>query len=282
MQTVTIEAEQVLTSSPEGQTASLDLSRLMQLLNPPPSDAVYPDGLKREVRQGALTLWVHQTPPRVHNLKWIAADSPTQYGVGTCYREVRIALPYVVVLAVFVADQKGRPQLSGTNECFFRNQPLRSLDDPLCYPALLNCSKFPPAKTNRPLSWICTQHLQLRKLQRMTDDSERMHRGLHELLACLFESGFNYSSEHHELSSWFSESRRVDTRVSTIENWESATREDSMFVLDVPWLPVGKSVRQVATRIYTRLASECAQVVSADDIARLVFNHGETVAGEQR
>lgn len=277
MQPVAIEGNEVLACSPEGQTASLDLARLVELLSPPPPDAVYPDGLKREIRQGALTLWVHQTPPRVHSLKWIAADSPSHYGEGTRYCDVRIALPYVVVFAVFVSDQMGRPQLTGANECFFRNEPIRSLDDTLFYPALLNCSKFAPTQRNRPLSWICTQHLELENLQRIADDNERMRRGLRKLLACLFESGFNYSSEHHELTSWFSESRRVDPRVSTIENWEAATREASMFAIDVPWLPVGKSVRQVAARISKRLSMECPYIASANDIARLVFNHGKTL-----
>ncbi len=275
METVTIDHSQVLATSPEGQTASLEVERLVELLSPRPLDAVYPDGLKREFRSGPLTVWVHQTSPRVHRLRWIAEDSPAPFGKGATYRDVTIALPYVIVFAVFASDRRGRPQLTGANECFFRNEPIQSLDDALCYPALLNCSKFAPDKRDRPLSWICTQHLDFEKLQATRDNGERMRCALQALLGCLFETGFNYSSEHHELTSWFSESRGVDPRVATIEAWEEATRAAPLFVLEVPWLPVGLSVRQMVARIAECRAGEYPRVACANDIARLVFNHGK-------
>ena len=274
MQTVSIEDRQVLARSPEGQTMALEVARLVELMSHQSLDTVYPDGLKAELREGRATIWVHQSAPRVHFFKWIAADSPAHYGSDTTYRDVSIALPYVIVFAVYQADRLGRLQLSGFNECFFRNEPLRSLDDPLFYPALLNCSKFDPTEPDRPLSWICTQHMRPRSARTMKSDNERLHTGLRELLACLFETGFNYSSEHHEVSSWFSESRGVDVRVSTVENWEAATLEKPTFVLDVPWLAVGKSVKEVGAHILARVARGCPKVSSAEDIARLVFNHG--------
>ncbi len=275
METITIDRSQVLATSPEGQTASLEVARLVELLAPRPLDVVYPDGLKREFRSGPLTVWVHQTSPRVHRLRWIAEDSPAPFGRGTTYRDVTIALPYVIVFAVFAADRHGKLQLTGANECFFRNEPIRSLDDALYYPALLNCSKFAPGLRDKPLSWICTQHLDFAKLQATPDDGARMRRAMQALLNCLFETGFNYSSEHHELSSWFSESRHVDPRVTTIEAWEDASRKAPLFVLEVPWLPVELSVRQVAERIVECQAGEHPRVASATDVARLVFNHGK-------
>jgi hypothetical protein len=162
-------------------------------------------------------------------------------------------------------------QLSGSNECFFRNEPLGSLDDDLCYPALLNCSRFDPQE-GRPLSWICTQHLDYASIRKEADPNRCMRLGLRRLLHCLLETGFNYSSEHHERSSWFSESTRVDRRIATIEAWEQATARDPLFVLEVPWLPTRHTVRQAAERVFANHAARGSAIRTAADIARLVFN----------
>jgi hypothetical protein len=234
-------------------------------------DVVLPDGIKCAFSQGPWTVWVHQTPPQVFNFKWIARASPSPYGRGTGYRNVRIALPYLVTLAVFGPGEHGRPQLGHGNECFFRTAPLGGVDEPLFYPALLNCSKFTPPD-GRPLSWICTQHLDRNLFVNVADDNQRMRTAFRALMHCLLETGFNYSSEGHEGASWFGESTRVDARVATVENWEAATAKDPLFVLDVPWLKTGLSVRQVAERVFKNHKAPRAAVTSAGDLARLVFN----------
>ena len=130
------------------------------------------------------------------------------------------------------------PLIAQENECFFRTEPLRSLNDPVFYPALLNCSKFDPPD-GRPLSWICTQFMQDRANQiarKSTDPNVTMRKGMEALLHCLLETGFNYSSEHHELTSWFTVSKEQDPRIATVERWEAETKKDPNFVLDVPWL----------------------------------------------
>ena len=102
---------------------------------------VLPDGVKLLDARGPATIWVHETPPRVYRFKWIAADSPARFGPETRYRQVRIALPYLIVMAAFDGQM-----LSGQNECSFRVAPLEDENDELLYPALLNCSKFTPQK----------------------------------------------------------------------------------------------------------------------------------------
>jgi hypothetical protein len=180
---------------------------------------------------------------------------------------VRIGLPYLVTLAVFDGAV-----LTDANECFFRTAPIGSEDDALCYPALLNCSRF-HVPDGHPLSWICTQ-----KLDRATiaadDPNVQMRSGLKALMHCLLESGFNESSEHHEAASWFSESRRVDPRIATVEAWQEATAADPLFVLEVPWLPTGLTIRQVVERSYRNLPGGGQTVESVGDLARIIFNHG--------
>jgi len=276
---ITIEGGLVETTTPEGRTATMPLEDLLaQLDRSGPggqdfSNIMMPDGVKWVSSRAGYTVLVHQTPPGVHNLKWIAPDSKARHGKGTTYRQVRIALPYVIVFAVFETHADGKPLISDANECFFRTLPLCSPDDDLNYPALLNCSKFGLA--TRPLSWICTQHLVRTELPADAGINDRVRNGLGDLMRCLFSAGFNYSSEDHELSSWFTESTHVDPRVSTIERWEEATRKDPMFVSEIPWLEVDRSVRSVADRILTLCAGPGDRPRTSSDVSRVLRTHGE-------
>ena len=157
---------------------------------------------------------------------------------------------------------------------------MRSLDDPLFYPALLNCSKF-RHNVSKPLSWICTQHLVRSSVPATAVVNEQMRTGLKDLMHCLIESGFNYSSEEHEISSWFTESTDLDQRISTIERWEQATRKDPIFVLDIPWLPVKRSVGQVAERSLKLQTGSRTATLNARTLARLITRNGEMVPVEE-
>jgi len=274
--TVEIAGPTVTVTSPEQERRTMPIDEVIGRLAPPrmsTEGVVLPDGVKAVISRGRVTIWIHQTPPGVHNLRWIAEDSETPYGPGTTYREVKIALPYVVVLAVFQRDPRGRLQLAHANECFFRNEPLRSLDDELLYPALLNCSKHENPE-GRPLAWICTQHMNVGALAKEQDGNRRLRSGMDTLLHCLFDAGFNYSSEHHEGASWYTASRELDERIGTVEGWEEATREDPFFATGIPWHPTGHTVREVAERILAHMAPGRGRARTASDIARVVLNHG--------
>jgi hypothetical protein len=274
METVTIKDALAETVSPEGQKARISVADLVAKLAPPRMDSggVLPDGVKVVLSRGPATIWVHQTPPCVMSLKWIAEDSAVKFGRGTNYRTVRIALPYLIVLGVFSPGENGWLQLSQANECFFRTAPLESVDDALLYPALLNASKFQPQE-GRPLAWICTQFLDRRTFIGEPDTGKRMRLGFKALMHCLLETGFNYSSEHHEASSWFTESTMVDKRIATVDKWQEATVKDPLFVLEVPWLKTGLTLKQMAERIFDNLKVTRATVTSSRDLARLIFNH---------
>jgi hypothetical protein len=278
METVTFKGSTAAALSPEGHEVRIGLADLVQKMAPRRADTgdlVLPDGVKCVLARGPFLLWVHQTPPRVFPFDWIAEGSPAPFGRGTRYRTVKLGLPYLIVLAVFGPGESGLLQLSQYNECFFRNHPLESIDDELLFPALLNCSKFNPPE-GRPLSWICTQHLDQSVFLREANFNRRLRGGLRALLHCLLETGFNYSSEHHEQSSWFTQSARVDPRISTVDKWQAATAKDPLFALEVPWLKTGLTLRQVAERIFQNLKAPSSTVTTASDVARLIFNHRPT------
>jgi hypothetical protein len=275
-----VEGDWVFAVSPEGQRSAMRVPDLVALLAPPevPGRLCLPEGSRAALPlpRGFAVVW--EAAPRVWPFRWIAPDSPRRFGPGTRYREVRLALPYVLVLAVFETSPHGGFALSGANECFFRNARLRSMEDEVRYPALLNCSKFADPE-GHPLSWICTQHLDLSDLASDGSSPDALvERSLRRLVTHLFDSGFNESSDVHEGASWFSETVRseVDARIRSVETWHDATAADPCFAIEVDWLPTGRTLRQVLDRIAAQQSPSPARVRSGGDLARLVFDHGRT------
>ncbi len=263
---------------PEGTQREMKLSDLISDLAPNApntQEAILPDGAKCVLPIAGGMMLVHQTPPQVYGFRWIAEGSPAEFGPGTQYRDVRLALPYVIVIAVFTVSGRGAPSLSNVNECYFTNQPLETqgLDTPLFYPALLNCSVM-KAGDGEPLSWICTQHLPRTGLKRARNLDVALRDGLGVLLRHLLESGFNRSSEHHEGASGFGATveAKVDPRVASVEAWEEASRADPLFPLEVPWLPLGKTLREVAGRSRDTGRRSRRRIDTAADIVRLIFD----------
>jgi hypothetical protein len=277
---VVIRGKHAVATSPEGGRVSMPVEDLFRIIAGSYGQKrgplrVLPDGVKLEATRDRVTIWVYERPPQVYSLKWIAGDSPAPFGKGARYTTYRIALPYLIVMAVYFCSPRAGIRLSDRNECFFRTAPLKTINDELCYPALLNCSRFEPPQ-GQPLSWICTAKIHPDASTRQLDDSSRMRVRLQTLLHCLLETGYNYSSEHHEASSWFTETVRagVDPRItSDMRAWESASADDPLFVLDVPWLPTGMTVGTLIERIFRNAQASSPALRSAGDIQRLLFNH---------
>ncbi|NNC89229.1 MAG: hypothetical protein HKN82_12285, partial [Akkermansiaceae bacterium] len=196
------------------------------------------------------------------------------------YRRVTIALPYVVVIGLFVsrAKSRGRSRLPGRSiACvFFRNKPLESLDDELCYPALLNL--LPGRRADHPpLSFICTQYLD-ESFHGVQDEPERFRRTVQGMVSCLFDTGFNHHAEDGGTASWFTTSGAVDPRIASIEAWERATAEDPAFACTVPWLPSNWTVRSVTDHFLNRFGIDRPIPGNAPSLARFVMKHASNPA----
>ena len=165
------------------------------------------------------------------------------------------------------------PNLYQHAECFFRNAPLKSMKDELLFPALLNCSKWTDTDgMGHPLSWICTQYLKNDPRQ-TSDDPELVYQGGAEAVRyCLLETSFNLSSEHHEGNSWYNHSKRLDNRITTIEEWEKYTEKDPTFVLDINWTTTGHTVEQYCERKFKQMGNPVGPPTTAADVARIILN----------
>lgn len=257
----------VLQGEEERVSNSMSLAKLAQRMGPGLStgNSVIPNGVRAILSQGNQTLMIWERPPHVASLSWIRHDSPVPYGPGTTYRQVRISLPYLLIVASLTRNGSSVELNTNSNECFFRNEPLRSLDDELLYPALLNCSVM--KGSGDPLAWICTQYL-----KKKTQLADPFANGLEAVRYCLLETSFNLSSEHHEGNSWFGASKKVIPKIETVEKWEQSTNKDPLFATGVPWLPTQHSVKDFAARTFKRLNAADTGVKTADDVARIILN----------
>lgn len=286
MSTIVIEDGVVRTETPEGRRLELPLEQWLAGWQRPRFDhgcTPLPRGTVAfsTVRDGVIL--AHESAPCVRRLLWLAEDSPEPFGSDAVYREVALALPFVVVLAVFLRDESGRLRLSQHSEAFFRNGPLTDGSDPLHYPALPNCSRVSPNE-RRPLSWICVQHLKLEGGQRGQDDVACLRHGLSALLTHFYLSGFNRSSEVHEGSSWWEGTRKagVDPRLADLASWERASAEDPSFAVEVPWISTGLSLTQMFERMARRLDRHEDPLPGIHDLLRPLLNDSSDAEAARR
>jgi len=276
---ITIKDKTIHAENDEGSTAKMPLDKFIAALSPSLPDIVLPDKVKciKSSADHKFHIAVWEIDPQVHNIRWISEDSEKRYGPGTEYTVRPLALPYIILTVPFVIEKDKMIPQQGHFECFYRNEPLTDMDQVLYYPALLNCSKWPAAHApKKPLSWLCTQYLNPAAIFQEKTLSKQLWRTLKLTRWCLLESGFNYSSEHHEGNSHYSDyinSSVVDARIKDVAKWEAASKKDPLFVLDIDWKPTGHTVAQLIDRTFGLLGAVNGHELNQAYLERLVFNH---------
>jgi hypothetical protein len=154
-------------------------------------------------------------------------------------------MPYAISFVVY-CRHGAHLTLVGYNELYFRNEPVKTRDDPLGYPALLNVSQIEAPGRSR--AWICTQYLHV-------DPGLPWDAQLAALLNHTWNGAFNLSSEHHEGASWYGVSKGVHSDLHPIDRWERATANSETFALHVPWKPAPLNVGQTMCA----MVEECQQ-----------------------
>lgn len=292
-ETLTVRGSTVQATSPEGVTATMSVGDFMGAVAPPSMSScgiLIPHGVRLIHSTRRITIMVWEIEPRVHRLKWISKSSKAPHG-GTgrpvLYEFRRLALPYLILVAVFIRGRAGRLVLSGRNEAYFRNQPITSRRNELSFPALLNISKFRKEVADRsPLAWICTQNTNLAGLAKEPDDDERIRKSLEAVRSTTLETGFNYSSEHHELTSYWSLSAKRIPEVADLDQWEKRSVDDPLFVLELPWLPAGSrkspvTIEKLFARIVDQHRAAEPPLDSAQRLCGIVYHHAAAATGKQ-
>jgi hypothetical protein len=187
-----------------------------------------------KVQAGPFTDVILELDPELRRMMWIAKDSPQPRGKEAKYEARLLATPYIVVKVPFLNGK-----ITSRVELFYRNQPLKSLDDELYWPNLLNVS--PNAYQCK--AWLCTQYLSTE-----LGGASGVTKGLNALMHHTFGlGGWNHSSLLSEGKDAWTLCRELDCdpRVTDVDAWEKASRADPKFVLQIPWKPVGLTVRQL-------------------------------------
>jgi hypothetical protein len=262
---LTIHKGEVVLRTEEGRELKRPETMLVEMLRgefvPPLHACALPDGVKFCDWRPPFLVVVHQAPPHVRQLRWIAADSPAEYGEGVVYRNVRLSLPYAVTIAVYEQHGAGL-HLTGSNELYFRNEPLRSRQDRLGYAALLNLSRVETPL--REKAWICTQYLEL------PPEADWCGQ-LQALLEHVWNGGFNLSSENNEGASWFGLSKDVHPDLHPVERWEQASAACDAFALGVPWKPVPHCLAEIIDCVF----EECRPGPTGPDLASRFLNFAQ-------
>ena len=249
-----IKDDHVAVTTPGGVAASMPLNELFSKLGDTSIDTrdfILPDGIIAAISSGNMTIMVFEIPPQVHSVKWTTSKNPKTDSKKN-YKQRSIALPYIIIVAPFRKFPGKGLILDSSPECYFSNSPIKSMEDKISFPALLNCSRHTESVDSRPLSWICTQHLDFSEISNIPNENTRIRLSMKRLIECLLYTGFNFSSEQNEGDSWYSEFCRKsnDERFINLDKWEEFTKTDPTFVLEVEWIPTEKSIKELIDRMF--------------------------------
>ena len=225
------------------------LHTLVDRVDAPPPDEAIPEGVRFTWTRGAAAVMVYEEKPAVRTVRWLEDDSKAPYGPKAKYRQARLSFPYIVIVVGFDGGA-----LTGQHQCFYRVQPLRSIDDELLLPNLLNVS---PRSYGQD-AWLCLAGLKENVAGMSWADKRRA------IASHVFEAGFSRSSEINEGASYYGEMRSLDERIASLSAWEQATAADPLFMLKLPWKPLGRSIGDVMSETLAKLAAPYRPARAAD------------------
>ena len=193
------------------------------------SEEPIPPGVRFLVHRPPATLVVIEEPPQVRVIRWISDTSQEPFGECAEYRTARLAFPYIVILAVFMAGS-----LTTRAQCFYRKAPLSGKEDRLFVPNIYNVDH----RDDMPC-WLC-----LKKLEDIAP-SHSWNEKVRAIRRHFWGATFNRSATLDRQKSYWWRMKGLDPRISSLEAWEKAGADNPLFPLDVPWTPLDQKLGQV-------------------------------------
>jgi hypothetical protein len=198
-----------------------------------------PPGVRFLIHREPATLVVLEEPPQVRVLRWISDISDGPFGDNADYRTVRLAFPYIVILAVFMAGT-----LTTKAQCFYRTAPLSGKGDRLFFPNIYNVDQ-----RDDMLCWLC-----LRKLDGIVR-TDSWNAKVQAIRNHFWGATFNRSATLDRHKSYWWRMKGIDSRISSLEAWEQASAENPLFPLAVPWTQLDVTLGQVMDTMLNKLVA---------------------------
>lgn len=259
---------------------SMDLNDFMRRLTTnDTSNLILTDGVKHihTTPCGNGIVVVHETPPRVHSMKWAAMKRGEAYEytartnqLGVAERRHRIALPYVILMPVIARHEFGAHGYGYTHTmCYFRNEPLTGLDDELFRPHLRNA-----ASGDTGLSFLCQP---FDRSGLYASDPCAVIAEVLRRLPSTFTTGFNGDIS----GNFFDRSPPPDPRLKHPDTWEAASLADPSFITKVNWhspeivyQQVGtiNTLRKVMVVMNSRMGGMAASLEAHNHLDRIILN----------
>lgn len=228
-----------------------------------PDGSPIPDGVRFIRNRGNATVLVIELQPQVRQVRWISSPSPEPYGASTLYDSVTLSFPYIIMVILFINGS-----LCGYQQLFYRKFPVSSEKDELYLPNLLNVSDGYGQRC-----WLCLQNI---------GDISRLswNKKVEKIIEYLWEMGFNRSSEHHEGNSYWQKMQRagIDPRISSVEDWERATKEEPLFMIKLDWMPAGLTIKEVSEFMLSK-GYAASPIKTASDLIPLICRSSSGIRG---
>ena len=181
---------------------------------------VLPIGTRFILGRGSDLLIAVEQPPQVRHFTWRPA------GPQGAARDYTLAFPYILYLLLFHEESFDEMRI------YCRPAPLTSDTDPLYLSNLWNVSA---TETSMAKCRACLQG-------RPPFDDLTLAAQVQAVIEFFWGTGFNTAIEE----SCFQRAAKRDSRIGTLEAWEMASRQNSLFPLGVDWEPVGMGLSEIA------------------------------------
>lgn len=206
-----------------------------------------PPGVRWLCQQKDLLFLVVEHPPQCRTL----LISNEKIG-GQDYQTYRLAFPYIVYLLTFYRRSFEEMKM------FYRSGPLADTNDKLYYTNLPNVRGEP--------GHYGTQRVCLRYRPEMLENRP-LAETVPALIDFFWSTGFNQDIG----ASSFERARSLDSRLSSLGDWEEATRANPLFMLEVAWEPTEKTIPDLWLECL-KLHGETVQPVStAAELADILY-----------
>lgn len=203
-------------------TASLEGEQDQPLVN-------FPEGAKFYACRQEKEVIVIEQPPVKRITLWAGEGQ-----FRSLTESYLLAFPYVIFFLAFTRSKEGIYTFD-TLRVFYRTEPLVSEDD------ALSLSNLPNVYLERAAGKVCLG------TQYRPPSFIDLKSGCEEVIGAFWQTVFSPANHRtgYDFLVCYEEGRKLDPRIGSLRAWAEASAEDPQFVLSIPWIPAGFTVKEL-------------------------------------